>query len=320
VRRPVYQEEKRVKRGSEIYNAICESLTQSPKFSVACRKVGISEKTLYQWLGKSQQGDPSFVFDYLDAATPLHVAVKQAQARYVIAFVQDSEHDARFGTYKQTYFKGQPCWQQDPKFLSWTDDQLQQLGLDRYLRDENGELVPVMEWHPPSAQLRLAALAARQPKLYGTKITHDVNQRVNLGVHVVPTQPKPLPPAVEVLRPSLAAPEIEPSDFTELPPGAFEEEPEPETDIGLDDDYRSIEPDEVEQPELPSATGLGPNPAIDRRPTELRRHFEALAAKLPKVEPEAEPVASPPANPHVCRAPTELRLELERLAAARAGR
>jgi hypothetical protein len=208
-----------MKRGQEIFSAICESLTNDPTFKKACAAVGIAEKTFYQWIGKSQQGDPDFLFYYLDSTTltPLHVAVKQACTIYHQGFLQDAEQVARFGLYRKTYYKGQPQFERDPALDTWTDEQLNQLGMDRYLRDENGKFIPVMEWHPPSDAKVLAVLQARHGKLYSTKISHDVNQKVSLGVTVV--QPKRPEPVTVVSAPALPAPEqVTDAEFTEAEP------------------------------------------------------------------------------------------------------
>ena len=244
----------------EVFEAIVTSLTRSPKFSTACEVVGIAEKTLYRWLAKSQAGDPSFCFEYLEegTVTPLHVAVKQAQQIYAQGLVADAEHVARYGEYRVTHHRGQPCYQISKEFLSWTDEELSALGLDRYKRDENGELIPVLEWHPPSAQLRLAALAARAPKLYGAKVEHNINQKVSLGVHVVPNRPMLPPLPVEVLpAPAVPTVEAEDIDFLELP----KSEPATEAAPAL----------------APEEGRAGPNPDV-KAYSPLRASLEALAA------------------------------------------
>jgi hypothetical protein len=258
------------KNDPAIFAKFLASLEEDPTFKRACQICSITSTTLYRWLGASQKFDPAFVVKYLDdEPTPFHIAVKQAQQIYYHAFVQDAERSAKFGDYRQTYFRGQPQYHQDPQFMNWDPKDLHALGIDPYLRDSNGNLLPVMEWHPPSAALRLAALAARAPKLYGTKIEHNVNTRTSLGVTVV-QQNKPaaaLPP-VEIV-PTLPAPEpgAEDAEFTEA------DFLDPETDEKAAYWERATVAADEPEP-APVVSG---NPEVSKAPSPLRAELEALA-------------------------------------------
>jgi hypothetical protein len=192
-----------MRKGPEAFKKISTLLTRDPRFKTALEVCGLHEATGYRWLGRSQQGDASFLFEWLDTEqlTPFHTAVKQAQAIYYQTIVQDVEHHALNGRYRETFYKGQRQYERDPTLDIWTDEQLQALGMDRYLRDKHGNCIPVKEWHPPPVQLQLAVLAARAPRQYGTRITHDVNQKVALGVTVkpAPVLPRPEVPALPVI-------------------------------------------------------------------------------------------------------------------------
>src|SRR6185437_2939119 len=111
-----------VKRSAETFVQLCTLLTKDPRFNVACMHIGITETTLYRWLGASQQGDTSFSFTWLDEETPtlLHVATKQAIAMYHQAMVQEAEHTARFGYWTETRFRGATVYQRDPALDIYT--------------------------------------------------------------------------------------------------------------------------------------------------------------------------------------------------------
>lgn len=270
-----------MRRSAETFLKICEALEKSPVIKHACEAVGISERVLYQWLSRSQAGQPDMVFDYIDPATPFHVAVKHAQQMFYQKLAHTSEHRALYGHDAQTFFRGRPMYRLREEYMFLSDEQLadfQRVGVDVFERDEAGRLLPVLEKIAPPVQLQLGILAGRLPKVYGTKITHDVNQKVALGVHVVKQK---LPPPVEIVTPSLPAPEdVEDGDFTE-----------PDDDLDF--------------------LGL---PIADEA---IKPVVEALATEIVAqvVEPEPEQMASQPepGNPNIDRSPTPMRAQLEAL-------
>jgi hypothetical protein len=260
-----------MKRGPETFRAICASLESNPRYKLAAAKVGISEKTFYQWLGQSQQGDPNFAFHYLDPneLTYLHNAVKQATSIFHHSLIQACEAESLTGVWKPTFYKGQRQYERDPALDVYTDEQLAALGMDRYKRDANGQFIEVLEWHPPTAQLRLAVLAARAPRAYGTTRV-DINQKTTLGVTVVKPAPAAVPPPVEVVA-TLPPPVVE-ADFDD-----------PEADEKADYWQRAADAavDDTNHP----ATGEVGNPEVSRAPSPLRAELEALAklrAKNPR--------------------------------------
>jgi hypothetical protein len=241
------------KKSPGVFREFCDHLTRDPRLKSACQKIGLSETQLYRWLARSQQGDLEFAFHFLDDKnpTPLHVAIRQAQTIYHQSLVSEAEHVGMYGRWVPAHYKGQPTYQRDPTLDGYTDEELRAEGRDRYKRDpETGELMPVMIWEPPATQLMLAVLTARAPKVYGTKIQHTVDQRVNLGVTVV-QPPKITPPPVTVVEtPALPPPEVTEAEFTEEPDPSF-----------LDGEYSEPEP-----------------PEVSYEATPLRRELEQLAA------------------------------------------
>jgi hypothetical protein len=210
-----------MKAGKEAFTAICTMLTQDPRFKRALAKVKVHETTGYRWLRRSQQGDPSYQFVWLDDAPVFfHVAVAQAQAMYYHSVIQQAEHYAFFGRTRETRFKGERVYRRDPELDLFTDEQLLERGItSRYLRDElTGEPIPETEHHDAPVQLQLAVLQARAPKIYSTKISHEVSSRVSLGVTVV-QPPKVAPPVTVVQPPAIEPPrDVIEGEYTEAPP------------------------------------------------------------------------------------------------------
>ena len=207
------------KKSTETFRQLCEHLTKDPRLSAACQKIGLSQTQLYRWLAESQQGNLEFAFHFLDDrnATALHVAIRQAQTIFHQTLVSEAENVSMHGRWVATFYKGQRQFERDPALDIYSDDELQAMGKDRYKRDENGEFVPVLAWEPPPAQLLLAVLQARAPRIYGQKVHHTVDQKINLGVTVV-QPPKITPPApvtVVTPPPALPSPDIEDGEYTE---------------------------------------------------------------------------------------------------------
>jgi hypothetical protein len=239
-----------MKKSPDTFAKICEAICNSPSYANAARAVDIGESTLWRWIAESQSGNPEYVFEFMGEQVPLHVAMKSARKMAAAGIIQNLEHRALHGDYRQTFYKGQPQWQLDPKLLGWTDEELSALGMDRYQRDENGELVPVIEWTPPPVALALAVAAAHYPKLYGSHSEVTVNNR-NSGVttvkHVYGDKPKPLPAPVEVLAPPIAAGDDDLSDLLGEPSA------------------ESIEVSEIETPAAPMASPAPDQPAEYQR-------------------------------------------------------
>jgi hypothetical protein len=220
-----------MKKSPETFAAICEAICNSPSYANAARAVGIGEATLWRWIGLSQNGDSDFVFEWMGEQVPLHVAMKSARKMAAAGIIQNLEHRALHGDNLQSFYKGQPQWQLDPALFSWSDDELQALGMDRYQRDEKGKLIPVIIHTPPPVALALAVASAHYPKMYGNHSEVTVNNR-NSGVttvkHVYGDKAKALPAPVEILAPPIATTDDDLSDLLGEEPieaGEFSEEP-----------------------------------------------------------------------------------------------
>jgi hypothetical protein len=282
------------KKSAETFTALCDAVSQSLPYETAAKTIGIGAATLWRWIKESREGRPEYVFDYQGERMALHDAMKQCSSISYVAILQSAEHRARYGVYVQAHYKGRPQWQEDPALMPFSDEELERLGLDRWLRDERGQLVPVLIWEPPPVQLIQTVLAARFPKLYGHKQQIEVTKSGGVSVikheHSYARPPEPVvAKPVEVIAP---------------PPEIVVEEPEveeiaPEADDGADRYWTrqldQIAPEAEEPVPMPPS---GPNPAV-KRDSPLRRELEALAAARAAAPP---PPLRPP--PPVNRSPS----------------
>jgi hypothetical protein len=193
-----------MKKSQETFRILADSICSSPSYANAARRAGISESSLWSWIAASQRGEPGFTLDeYVgEQDMPLHECLKIARKMAMMAVVQNLEHRALNGHTEQSYYKGQPQYELDPALLSWSDEELRALGMDRYKRDANGNLIPVLLKFQPPVALALAVASAHWPKLYGARSEVNVNVKGSLGVTTVDKRkPKPSPPQVQVIDP-----------------------------------------------------------------------------------------------------------------------
>jgi hypothetical protein len=209
-----------MKAGKDAFKAVCNLLCSDPRFKRALAKCKIHETTGYRWLLKSRALDERFKFVWLDdEPTFFHVAVQQAQTMYYNSLIQEVEKYALYGKTRETRFKGERVYRRDPELDIFSDEQLIGRGItSRYLRDELGQLIPETEHYDAPVQLQLAVLQARAPKIYSTKISHDVTSRVSLGVTVKPAPA--IPPPVSVVQPPAIEPprDVIEGEYTEAAP------------------------------------------------------------------------------------------------------
>jgi hypothetical protein len=307
-----------MKRSPETFLAICARLEKSPKVNKACTAVGITERLYYKWIERSQAGEPDMVFDYIDERTPFHVAVKHAVAIYTQSLAAHVEDVALNGYERQTFFRGQPQYHLKDSFKGRNIAELPP-DVDPWERDAEGNLVPVLEHHPAPVQLQLAVLAGRMPKVYGTRISHDVTSRVNLGVHVVKPKSLAPPQPVEVVQPSLPAPDnVTEGEFSDLDFLGPAPEPYVDPEESAKNEYwqaqlDAVEPEPVRDwttdhpvPKAPicqdTASGIlpkspdqtGPNPLINKSSSPMRQRLEALVAEQ-RAKAGPAPTLQPPA-------------------------
>jgi hypothetical protein len=207
------------RKSPEIFEAICNAICNSPSYANAARTVGISEASLWRWIGESQRGNPEFEFEWMGDRAPLHTHMKAATRAAAATIVQNLMHRAIHGDVQHSFYKGQPQYKLCPKLLSWTSEELSALGLDPYARDEKGNLIPVLITTPPPVALALAAAAAFYPKVWGNNSQITVENR-NSGVttvkHVFADKAKSLPAPVEILAPPVDVGDDDDDDLRDL--------------------------------------------------------------------------------------------------------
>jgi hypothetical protein len=322
-----------MRRSVETFLALLTALEKNPSVKAACDAVGISERVFYQWISRSQAGDPAFVFEYIDEGTALHQAVKHAQSIFYQSLAGAAEHRALAGHTAQVFFRGRPMYRLREEYMLMADDalaDLQRCGVDVFERDEDGKLVPVLEHHAPPVQLQLGILSGRLPKVYGSKIEHNVNQKTQLGVHIV-KQPALAPPVpVQIVAPSLPPPseEVEEGIFVEsnsdddldflTVPTLDTIAAQPVADVAAE----AIKPVVQALAEQLAETEEEPDMQEDEHEHDADAWSRHRARHAPRPAPEepAQGVAFEPSghNPAINRAPTPMRAQLEELLRAKA--
>ena len=278
------------KMSAETFTALADAVAASLPYEAAARSVGLSEASLWRWIKESKNGNPAFVFEYQGERMALHEVLKQNASIGHVAILQSAEHRARYGVWTQSHYKGRPQYQEDPRYYGWSDEDFELLGIDpsqRWLRDEDGALVPVMIWEPPPVQLLQTVLAARFPKVYGHKQQIEVNQK-QTGVTVVKHQferPPEIAKPVEVIAAPILDAEPE-ATFEEIAPEEIKSALHPECSADLPEPVPVEEPEAMPEP--------GHNPEIKKEYSPLRAQLEALARARAAAGPQ--PVRPPPSN------------------------
>jgi hypothetical protein len=197
-----------LKKSQATFKLIVESLCVNPVYAVSAKAAGISVSSLWSFLASSARRESGYTLDSFMGETdvPLHIAAKAATRVHAASVIQALEARAAQGDWIETTFRGQRVFELNPLYLDWSNEDFAAMGIDiaqRYLRDENNLPIRVKVWNPPPEKLALAVAAAHYERLYGQRRSLSIDQRVSLGVHTVPSQPKPLPApvAVQVIAP-----------------------------------------------------------------------------------------------------------------------
>lgn len=226
--------------------AFVRIFSETGSYSATARRLKLgSRATVYRWLEASSAAEEAedtsseFFFQYEGVEDYLH-----NHARMTLdAAVEDVEAGlirmASEGYYRKAMYHGQTVYKLDPALIGMDDETFKMLGYeerDRYLKDENGNLVPEMEHIAPTVERQLAVLAAHSEK-WKKHSRVDVNTSVQGGVMVVhgigqqaqkalpPQQEKPLP-MIEVLPDAVLEQVVEDAEAEEIAQPVEIEEPE----------------------------------------------------------------------------------------------
>jgi hypothetical protein len=213
---------------------LLDFLVARPRLGAAMQAIGHAEKTIFALLKKSAAGDPRLVMSWPkdSEARPFHELVVEARRKNVIVFEAAMRSEALEGIPRVVLHDGEIQYQRDPRFVGWSDADMVALGFDlsqRYLRDKNGNAIPLVVMDSAPAHLKIHMLKSLIPQTYGEKKTLDVNNRINGSVMVLgatPVESRPVLDAqfAEALPAPIEADDGEPHSALEM--AAEDAEPE----------------------------------------------------------------------------------------------
>ncbi len=256
----------------EALDLISAGVVQPTKIA---KTLGMAYRTYRSWLVRSNNLDPLFELEIdgevmqFAKAVALHTRLAALELRGQI--IQESIH----GYSTQTFMNGAPVWATCPIAAAMTEAERVALGFraDALKTGPKGELVPVMQWHPAPAAVRLRVLEAFYPKEFRPASTQEitVNGQVAIGV-------------ARATR----------TDFSRDPPAIPPEPPIPQLEV-----LGNVVPPDINDPEL--AEMLGPEP----QPVPVAINIDVTLTDPPEYEPEPEPMTmvSPPLPPLPPREP-----------------
>lgn len=216
-----------MKRDPELLQKLIDGIQEYGTIKSACRASGVSNGSFFSWCKLSaSEGGEEFVVSVGEEPMLFHEAVRTAQRSVSFEILESYRYRMLHGTDEVARFQGKTVYQRFPELDGWSDDEIREVGLERYKRDPlTGEFMPELIHHEPVMQGVLALLAAEFGKLYGNKQTIEVSSR-STGVRVVKHQFAPKPPlaGVQDIGPALpiaaigAPVDLEATDLCDLEP------------------------------------------------------------------------------------------------------
>jgi hypothetical protein len=172
-----------MKRTPEKLSELCDALMLDASYAAAARRIGISVRTVFEWIAQSQKAPDEWTFEWAGVTAPLCDQVRSAIRRnhYII--------EARFRSlctedfFEEVTFQGKLCYVEDERKVGQDLDWCELIDghRDHYFRDEYGKRVPLKVRRKVSDATMIKALAAAFPKLYGSNVDHNVTH----GGHVL---------------------------------------------------------------------------------------------------------------------------------------
>ena len=200
-----------MKKGPEVWIAICDKILAGNSLTVAARACGISTATLFRWLAASAETPEEFTFEWGPFGVATFAQHLKTANRGALAAIESEIYARVAGTsdaqLEPVYFQGRPQFKEREDIIRNGDqnqppDTLMLLygQPDIYERDADGERIKLYIRRAPSDALTLALMRAKNPR-GGWADTRNVNFAVSGGVQVIGAR-KPMPPA------AIAAPAV----------------------------------------------------------------------------------------------------------------
>ena len=171
-----------MRKTHENLRIVLDNLVIDPNVSNAARKIGCSTMTLYRWLKLSRDGTPEFQnLEWCQEVGSFHQFFEYAVRAQINSIEQTAKSHA-LGFDEVVTFQGRVSYEIDPKLVGESDDPdvLEMLfGVrDKFLRDENGAVIPLTVRRKPSDALVIKMLSSHKSEIYGEKSRVDINMRV----------------------------------------------------------------------------------------------------------------------------------------------
>jgi hypothetical protein len=176
-----------------------------PNISAGARAIGCTPQAVFLWLKRSAAGDEKFLVrwpDADDASIQFAEAVKLARKRFTVLFESQMRSEVVNGIPRVVIHNGEVQYQKDSRFIGWSDEEMIALGFslhERYLRDADGNAVPLVVHEAAPAHLKIHVSRALIPQTYGDhrSVAVDVNARVRSSVMVIGAKREPEPKVIE---------------------------------------------------------------------------------------------------------------------------
>lgn len=156
---------------------VADGIAMNRSIVAAAKAAGVSVASVFAWLKSSKEGDPRYIFSWQDRDAPFHEHCNTARQMGIALLQSVALNLATEGFKEASVFQGQLQYAIDPKLVGVPDDQLFMLyGVyDRYKRNEQGEVQPLLIQRAPNTQLITKLLGDFMPKQHGEHSSVEVN-------------------------------------------------------------------------------------------------------------------------------------------------
>jgi hypothetical protein len=155
-------------------------IARGRSFASIARDLEISDRSIYNWITWSRNGDPKMRFDWGGQEASFAEHLQNARAMAIAHLEALTIEQAEYFE-EQVIYEGQEQFKLDPRMIGLSDDECQLCfgTKDRFLRTPDGSAIPLTVKRKGSDTARLRILEAHMKK-YAAHSTSDIN--VNVGV------------------------------------------------------------------------------------------------------------------------------------------
>jgi len=162
---------------------LLNALVVNPQIEGACRSVGMTSQTYFNYLIRSKQGDPKMMVTWNGVTLPFHQAVEATKHLAIQNVEASAMQRAANGCWVPSFFQGAPVWKESDAYARLgfkDDDEARALGFDPAVdrwewEGDPPRRVQVQTYLKPDTQLVVKLLESWQRKRYGAHQQVDVN-------------------------------------------------------------------------------------------------------------------------------------------------